>query len=349
MVIQMKTGFSYYFGTPPEKSKEIFKKAIDANMEYVFTSLHIPEEQVEDYRGRVLEFIRDCRDANLKFMIDVSPHTLEKLGCENFEDLKALEVDYLRLDFGFTNEEIVKLSKTFYIVFNASTHGEKDIALWKELGADFSRFLACHNFYPKPLTALSMKRVKEVNKYLNAMGILTMGFVSGDKDFRGPLYAGLPTVEKHRNGDVFYNMLELYHKTGCHVVLFGDVDVTDEVWQRVKEYNAGYVSLRADIEEPYTDLKNMLHHDRADSSSHVLRSVESRFIKREVLPVTPAPERKKGDIFISNKDFLRYEGEVEIARKDLEVDSRVNIIGRIHKDDTKYMKYIVDGFGFMLK
>jgi len=343
----MKTGFSYYFGTEPQKNREIFAKAVGAGMEYVFTSLHIPEERSADYKSHILEFITACKETGMKFMVDISPHTLEKLGCSDYEDLKALGIDYVRPDFGFTNEEIVRLSKNFFIGFNASTHSKSDYNNWRQQGADFAKFLASHNFYPKPLTGLSLSKVKDINAYLKPQGFTTMAFVAGDKDYRTPIFAGLPTVEEHRNTNVFYNMLELFYETESDVVLFGDVDVTDEVWRRIKEYNQGYITLRADIDPAYADIKNIIHHDRPDSSEHVLRSVESRQIKRKVLPAD-VRLRSAGDIFISNEKYLRYEGELEIARKALDADERVNIIGRVHDEDIQYLRYIRDGFGFKL-
>ena len=343
----MKTGFSYYFGTDSEKNKKIFEKAKNAGMEYVFTSLHIPEEKVDDYRGKVVEFIDACKTRNFKFMVDVSPHTLEKLGCDSYDELKKMGVDYLRLDFGFTNEEIVSLSKTFYIVFNSSTMNKKDVAEWQALGADFSRFFASHNFYPKPLTALSLEKVRDTNHYFSSLGFTTMAFVAGDKDYRGPIFEGLPTVEDHRDKNVLLNMLELFYQTQSDVVLVGDVDISDRAWEQIYEFNKGYISLRADVNAPYEYIKGTVHHDRLDSSPYVLRSVESRQETRKI-PAEEAKPRPLGAIWISNENYLRYEGELEISRADLEADKRVNVVGQIHNEDLKYLPYIIDGFGFKL-
>ena len=55
----------------------------------------------------------------------------------------------------------------------------------------------CHNFYPKQFTALSLESVREINRRLRCLGFDTMGFVPGNKELRGPLQEGLPTVEEH--------------------------------------------------------------------------------------------------------------------------------------------------------
>lgn len=47
--------------------------------------------------------------------------------------------------------------------------------------------------------------------------------------------------------------------------------------------------------------------------------------------------------------FMRYEGELEIARQPLEADARVNVIGSLHPDDVPYLKYVREGLGFVLR
>ncbi len=121
--------------------------------------------------------MEQCRDAGINLIVDVSPVTLEKLGCTSFDELLSLGITYIRLDFGFTAEKTVELSEKFHIVFNASTISQEDIQDWAAAGADFTRFAACHNYYPKPYTGLSLDRVKEMNQRLKILGFTTMAFV----------------------------------------------------------------------------------------------------------------------------------------------------------------------------
>ena len=341
-------GISLYIGTGYKKNKEIIEKAHNNNAKFVFTSLHIPEETVSNYEKEVKSLLERCELNNLNLIVDVRPRTLEKLGFKDFKELKQTNITHLRLDYGFTYEEIIELSKDFNIVFNASTLLDKDISELKRLNADFSRFSACHNFYPKPLTGLSLKKVNKINEKLKNLGITIMAFVAGDKDLRGPLHLGLPTVEEHRTGDVLFNVLQLIKDTGTDICLIGDIDITDEAWIKLKELSEGYVSLHARIDEKYSFVKNIIHHDRPDSSEYVIRSQESREFSSQgkTIEVESLKERKKGSISIGNLDYLRYSGELEIARQDLELESKVNIIGKVNIDDIKYLDYITDGFGF---
>lgn len=343
-------GISIYLGTGYKKNKNIIEKAVNNNIKYAFTSLHIPEENLENYEEEVKKLLNLCNINKINLIVDVGPRTLKKLGFSSFKELKETSITHLRLDYGFTYEEIIELSKDYNIVFNASTLLDKDIRELKMLNADFTKFSACHNFYPKPLTGLSLQKVAKINERLKNLGITTMAFVSGDKEFRGPLHMGLPTVEEHRHGDVLFNILQLIKDTGTDICLIGDIDSSDETYTKIKELSEGYISLHAKINEKYSFVKNMIHHDRPDSSEYVIRSQESREFssQRKIFPPDNINERKKGSISIGNSEYLRYSGELEIARKDLDVESKVNIIGYVIPSDIKYLDYITDGMGFKL-
>ncbi|MBE6072212.1 MAG: DUF871 domain-containing protein [Clostridium butyricum] len=347
-----KFGISIYLGTGYEKNKIIIEKAAKNNAKYAFTSLHIPEENLENYEDEVKKLLNLCNINKINLIVDVGPRTLNKLGFNNFKELKETSITHLRLDYGFTYEEIIELSKDFNIVFNASTLLDKDISELKKLNADFSKFYACHNFYPKPLTGLSLKKVAKINERLKNLGITTIAFVCGDMEFRGPLHMGLPTVEEHRTGDVLFNMLQLIKNTETDICLIGDVDSTDETYTKLKELSEGYISLHAKINEKYSFVKNMIHHDRPDSSEYVIRSQESREFSSQGEIFKPdnidGNERKKGSISIGNSEYLRYSGELEIARMDLPKEDKVNIIGYVMPSDIKYLDYITDGMGFKL-
>jgi len=341
-------GISIYLGTGYEKNKEIIEKAHKYKAKYAFTSLHIPEETVSNYEKEVKSLLNLCELNNLNLIVDVGPRILKKLGFKDFKELKQTSITHLRLDYGFTYEKIIELSKDFNIVFNASTLLDKDINKFQKLNADFSRFSACHNFYPKPLTGLSLKKVNRINEKLKNIGITTMGFVAGNKDLRGPLHMGLPTVEAHRIGDILFNVLQLIKDTETDICMIGDIDITDEAWIKLKELSEGYISLHARINEKYAFVNDIMHHDRPDSSDYVVRSQESRQFgsQGKIFQIECLKERKKGSISIGNADYLRYSGELEIARQDLEPESKVNIIGEVHIDDIKYLDYITDGLGF---
>ena len=55
---------------------------------------------------------------------------------------------------------------------------KRQIQNWAAAGADFTRFAACHNYYPKPYTGLSLDRVKAVSyTHLDVYKRQTLGIV----------------------------------------------------------------------------------------------------------------------------------------------------------------------------
>lgn len=343
-------GISLYLGTGYEKNKEIIAKAQQANMKYAFTSLHIPEENMGNYAQEVKKLLDLCKSCSISLIVDIGPRTLEKLGYQSFDDLKQTSITHLRVDYGFTYQQIIDLSRNFNIVFNASTLLEQDIRELQRLNADFTRFSACHNFYPKPLTGLSIKKTRRINDNLCRLGITTMAFVAGDRELRGPLRMGLPTVEAHRRTGVLLSMLQLMKDCHTDVCLVGDIDISNEAWRDVKELSQGYVSLRAEIDSEYRFIKNEIHHDRPDSSEYVIRSQESRTYASQgkLFPAQNVKPRGRGSISIGNEGYLRYSGELEIARRDLEPEPKVNIVGQVDEGSMQYIDYITDGMGFRL-
>jgi hypothetical protein len=97
-------------------------------------------------------------------------------------------------------------------------------------------------------------------------------------------------------------------------------------------------------------LRDIVHHDRPDSSEYVIRSQESRRYASQgkSFPPKPCPEREKGSVSVGNQNYLRYSGEMEIARTDLPPEKRVNIVGQVCPEDVPYLPYITDGMGFRL-
>lgn len=343
----IQTGFSLYLGSGLNKNREVIEKSVAAGSKMVFTSLHIPEESVQDYAKEVRMLMDVCQAHDCQVMVDISNHTLDKLGLKELSELKDWGFTHLRIDFGISLKEVVELSKEFYIVLNSSTILEHELKEMKAMGADLSRFLACHNFYPKELTGISIKDALERNLFLKQYGIVTMAFVAGDKDLRGPIYAGLPTCEVHRNQRVDVAMLNCYQETASDIICIGDVDISEQAYQQIRNINDGYVELRIKVDETYDYLNQTIHFDRVDSSEHLFRSVQSRqaFFKTEPKNMV---ERKVGDVCVSNSNYLRYEGELEIMKKDHPADDRINVIGHVIEQDIELLMNVKHGFGVKL-
>ena len=342
-------GISLYLGTGLQKNAEIIQKAHRAKIHYAFTSLHIPEEDPNCVKD-IQALLKLCQEYQISLIADIAPRTIQKMGFQKISDLKRTAITHLRVDYGFSCNEIVELSKDFHIVFNASTLQDSQISELQSLHADFSSFSACHNFYPKPLTGLSLEHIRKMNERVHRLGMRTMAFVAGDSTLRGPLKMGLPTAEAHRTGDVLLNMLQLFKLCETDTCLIGDIDVSEHVYQQIRELADGCVSLGAELAPAYVYVADCVHHDRPDSSDYVIRSQESRnyVLSGHSFPAEPCRPRPRGSISVSNEKYLRYSGELEIARQNLQPESRVNVIGQVKPEFLPYLDYITDGLGFKL-
>ena len=60
-------------------------------------------------------------------------------------------------------------------------------------------------------------------------------------------------------------------------------------------------------------------------------------------------ERPLGTITVDNEKYERYQGEIQIAKRNLPADEKVNVIGRIKKDDRLLLQYMYGGSKFQIK
>lgn len=346
-------GISLYLANSDEINREVLKKAAQAKASYAFTSLNIPEESHLSYQQKVQQMLALCQEYGIPVFLDVNPQSLAKLGCTSFTQLREQGVAFLRLDDGFEPEEIAALSKTFRLVCNASTLKEEECRRLQGLGVDLSRIIACHNFYPKPFTGLSLSQVKAINAKLHQFGCKVMAFAAGDGIRRGPLHQGLPTVEEHRHQDVLQSMLELKQLADCDIVLIGDVDCREETWQKIQHYQEGFVDLECELAPEFAYLDGMLQHDRVDSSEWIIRSVESRTtLKQQEYEFHSCCVQERyeiGDIRMSNLKYQRYCGELDIVRQAMPWEETISVIGKVQKSNCRYLPYIACGFGFRLR
>ena len=162
----------------------------------VFISLHISEEFDAAYCARVQEMCDFLSAQGWRILADVSEKTIRQFGCADLTALaKRLHLWGLRLDYGFSVEEMCALAQQLPVAVNASTT-TPEVA--RQLAAGGGTVIAMHNFYPRPETGLDPEFLRESTAALQAEGLQVYGFIPGDALLRGPLYAGLPTLEAHR-------------------------------------------------------------------------------------------------------------------------------------------------------
>lgn len=307
----------------------------------VFTQLAVPETSSELILNRLDTLVNWCQKLDLKLIADVSEKTLQSLdiNVNSIEQIKSLSLTGLRVDDGLTTETIAKLSKELPIVLNASTITQDDIDNLKYSNADFDNLTAGHNFYPRPETGLDAHWLAEKNKWLHKYGLKTSAFVAGDGKLRSPIFAGLPTLEKQRGENPLAAILEL-KQYGCDDIFVGDPQLKPSSIEAITNYqNEHAITLRIDTDIP--ELFENSWHNRPDVARDVVRLRESR--EKRFLPIVPLDNifvRPKGCVTIDNNLYSRYQGEIEITKRNLPNDERVNVLAQVDDYDLPLLDYI---------
>ncbi|MGE7857794.1 MULTISPECIES: DUF871 domain-containing protein [Bacillus] len=336
-----------------EKQEEWLKVAKENGFSSIFTSLHIPEDDPNTYKELIQILGKQALENKMELMVDVSPKSLHHLGIsyENVEELLGFGITGLRMDYGIAPKEIARVSHKMKVALNASTITE---SFWEELIAEKIRIEnveAWHNFYPRPETGLAKSFLQKQNQYLHECGIKTMAFIPGDREKRGPLYEGLPTLEKHRNMRPLEAYLELVQDCGVDKVLIGDISGSLESVQEIAGASRGIIPLRYKsliTDREVLKMVERVHTNRLDPARDVIRSVESREGNKVVLQPLHTIARKKGSITIDNELYGRYAGEMQVVVHDLPVDEKVNVVGMVVEEDISLLPFIHAGQKFKL-
>ena len=279
----------------------------------VFISLHISEEFDAAYCARVQEMCDFLSAQGWRILADVSEKTIRQFGCADLTALaKRLHLWGLRLDYGFSLEEMCALAQQLPVAVNASTT-TPEVA--RQLAAGGGTVIAMHNFYPRPETGLDPEFLRESTAALQAEGLQVYGFIPGDALLRGPLYAGLPTLEAHRTAAPSAAFADLALNYGLDGIFAGDPEVST----REQEY------IR------YETLYDRTFTCRPDSPKTLVRYQESRLYSCFGSTVQPdnCTERRRRCVTMDNIGYGRYSGEIQLMRTDLPADEKVNVIGEV--------------------
>lgn len=337
----MENGISIYagLGYKPKENIELIKFAAKMGMKRLFTSTQIPESSTDgdNFFNEFAEIITAAATNDFEIILDVNPDNLEEFNVSGLT---------LRLDDGFSIDQIVELSKTSKIQLNASTVTNEFLTILLNLNANFQNISALHNFYPHVLTGLDTYFFIDQNKMLHDFGISVGAFVpSVEGKRRPPLFDGLPTLEDCRNFSTDLSARYLA-ALGTDFIIIGDGLPTEEEVVAVSSVRENEVIIQAKLLTDDLATVGLLRNTftrRPDISKSVIRAIEGRkFLKQIGGTIEPnnTTERKYGDITIDNSDFGRYAGEVQIVDDILPADSRVNVVARIIDEEIFLSGYI---------
>lgn len=292
----------------------------------IFTSLHMNEEMSVDYVEKVEEMCQWLSDNEFYVIADVSPVTIEKFGEDSLNALAhRLHLDNLRLDYGF-DLSTLKLDDTLDVTFNASTLQKNDVTR--------SRALYMHNFYPRPETGLEPEQFQQMNEAIRTVSGDLTGFISGDKETRGPIFEGLPTLEMHRYQSPYAQYVDMVKRYELDKVFVGDVVLSQDEQDLILSYmEDGIIRVPVALSEQNSYLYDQPFTVRVDSPSTLIRVQESREYAQPGRKVVTSHtvDRTRGSVTMDNEGYKRYSGEVQITKKDYPADERVNVIGRVQE------------------
>lgn len=327
-----------------EENLNYMKEMKEAGCTEIFTSLHMPEDDIELLKEKLLEIANAAKQLDMDLMADISGKALEKFS---FPFLLESGVTGLRMDFGFRASEIAAYSHKMKIALNASTLTSEFLATLKDHDICLENIEAWHNYYPRPETGLDKETFIEKNKWLKSEGITTMAFIPGDGLKRKPLFESLPTLEKHRNQSSFLAYLELEKDCAVDKIFVGDLTLSAWSQHQFQSYEEGIIPLRVTKELPYA-LWDIVHRNRLDAARDVVRSEtartdEARFVMTKNISPMHTTKRPKGTITVDNYLYGRYEHELQITLTDLSAHEGVNVIGHVIEEDIPLLDYVRKG------
>lgn len=308
---------------------EYFLKSL-INEQYIFTSFQLPENPLT-----VDEMIQAIKLAKRYDKILIPDINESLLSNDTILSLYQAGLTHLRLDVFVSVDVLEKLTQYFMPVVNASTYTKKDHDLLTQYISS-ECIIACHNYYPKCYSGLSYDRLCQINHTLKHLGVKIATFLPGENYRRGPLYEGLPTVEKHRHQRVDVSFLELA-LAKSDIVFVSEENVTQEYQQKLERLSDRTIDLRI---ETSNDELYQVFENRLDYSDYLYRCQNTRGMtllesdvldSKDVYPI--------GTILQSNNRYLRYEGELEIVLEPFPVDCRYNVVGKVCMEDVSLLKY----------
>lgn len=337
------------------------KKRIDnaAKLGYkeIFTSFNFEEysfpgsKKVSDKDKKALMDYAEKK--GMRFHVDITKKLVYKMGgtVEDLSCFKKLNIPIVRLDGGFTNEEIAICTNNKYGIMiedNLSNYKQiiDRIEVIKAKG-NLSQYSACLNFFPRNDTGADLKDAIASAIRMKELGCQTGAFISS-------LYSptqmngtgiGTPSIEDHRYLPSYIQMYELLCTKVFDFILFGDSDPSQEelidVARAFKCFKKGYIELPCYLEDIdkqiLKKIKNITYLSREDFSQNVIRGTASRGI---LMNPYNTIERKQYSITLDNNTSNQYSGELQITLKDLPAAKNVNVIGVVKPYAICLLKYI---------
>lgn len=343
----MEIGISLYPGLSggPADVEKFLDLAKTLGYTRLFCSFHIPETHPEQFRQQMQTLLQQAAARHFFIIGDLVPGAAIPAA-----------LTHLRLDDGFTPDKVAALQKRYpekILVLNASCITEAALIAYEIAGVDLSRVEALHNFYPHPHTGLSEAFLCRQNERFHAKGIRVGAFIPSQTGRRGPLFKGLPTLEKDRDKKAALAMKHLA-LLGTDVVYFGDGAPSEEELTQVAACGGEVLELTLRIPRFRPDIDDLLpqhvYEIRPDEAEEVIRTTNSRALwKNHAIPAMDYGRCHKGTVILDNEGYGRYKGELAICKTELPSDRNVNVLGQIPEEELFLLSYLHGGQKFRFR
>ncbi|NLH92471.1 MAG: DUF871 domain-containing protein, partial [Atopobium sp.] len=344
----------------------------------VFTSLELNELGFENTVSGVTEktkhLLNESKKLGITVHTDVNRNVLESLDVEpgNLSFIRELGIPVLRIDGGYDAEEIALMTQNPYQIMIEDNLSDcmqykKNLECVLKKG-NIKQYCACHNFYPKPNTGLSLRQVCDIARYAKHNSCRTSVFIGSDAcDHRLCKNGhGVLTVEELRwiPANIQAEILRAENCFDC--IIFGDADPSADEMKSVAVKNHCVSELmNKNIQTSISDdrmcgpddyvidipvyweniddaivkrIQSNICINRMDSPEMMIRSTNTRGIF-EIKPALTV-RQKPGTITMTNILAGHYKGEINIALTDIDSDETENCIGIIKPYAMKLLKYV---------
>lgn len=326
-------------GNSIKQMKKHIEEAASVGINALFTSLQLPEADKTQLLNDFPIMAEIAHNNGMVVEADISERSANLFGLD-INDIAAFHkmgVDYARLDGGFSDEETVALSHNNYnvtVVLNAVLASDKWLTKLIALGVNEEQICFCHNYYPMRYTGLTFDEAKKLNDNIHKHGFRVSGFLASQTHHRIACSIGLPTLERHRDMNVFTASQEAF-LCGMDDLFFGDDFASANEMKALACADPEVVTLRIIpfVEGKITDwlLGRVLGQTQCGLEM-ILRSNFNDSAFPGNSDYTKSFERRRGDVTVCKNSLWRYSGEIQLVRKDLPMDPNIGLIGRIIDD-----------------
>ena len=356
-----KLGISIYpIKETLEKDIAYIEKAAHNGFTRLFTCLQSAKGEKDELIHMYTDLIYKAHDLGFEVSADTSPYTFHKFGATPM-DVKVFHemgIDIIRLDtsFGlFGDLAIINNPYGIKVEMNGSMITGVEALL--ENGADSSRILICHNFYPQRYTGLDIADFVNLNDRWKKLNLRTAAFISSNNTNTigpWPVSDGLPTCEVHRDLPIDIQLRHMVALKQVDDILIGNVYASDEELALLSKVDLSKPTLKIMLEDNLFESEkeivfNHVHNRRMDCSSYMIRSSFTRIAYKEV-SIPPRIHKKdyftKGDVVIVNDNLSHYRGELQVVLRDMKNDGVRNYVGRIKEEEFVILDSIKPGQSF---